>query len=59
MGRERDLDPLHFFTCSFCSIFLQVTEELLWELFVQAGPVGKFQTFIITKALINEYLRFK
>lgn len=21
---------------------LQVSEELLWELFVQAGPVGKF-----------------
>ena len=23
---------------------LQVSEELLWELFVQAGPVGKFLT---------------
>jgi hypothetical protein len=22
---------------------LQVSEELLWELFVQAGPVGKYQ----------------
>lgn len=24
------------------SFFFQATEELLWELFVQAGPVGKF-----------------
>jgi len=25
---------------------LQVSEELLWELFVQAGPVGKFLTLV-------------
>lgn len=30
--------------CLF-NVFLQVTEELLWELFVQAGPVGRFQFF--------------
>ena len=57
VGKEKRPGPCSFFfTCSFCSTFLQVTEELLWELFVQAGPVGKFQTSVIPKFLINENL---
>ena len=28
-------------TCYVWNIEMQASEELLWELFVQAGPVGK------------------
>lgn len=56
-GKKRYEDPLHLFMCFSCFI-LQVTEELLWELFVQAGPVGEFQTFVITVTFIMNIMFF-
>ena len=39
-GTDRNQDA----TCYVGNIEMQATEELVWELFVQAGPVGKHKT---------------
>lgn len=40
-----------FFSNFMLFLFLKVTEELLWELFVQAGPVGMH--FLVHSILPN------
>jgi len=44
-------------TCYVGNIDMQATEDLIWELFVQAGPVGKF-SFGRDKLYFEKHLYF-